>query len=232
MNSALPRGQRETPEFPRFGLRKFAGRFPSQTFRQMLQVTGLVSNQLSLDNPLQQLPRVEQTSDFHCVTTWSRCSLRWGGVRFADFFEHVVKPQACPDVAATLVALRAQDGACTALPLQDLLAADVLLADTLDGMPLSVDHGAPLRLVAPQHYGYKSVKHLSRIEFRMPSSGYRVSGLTFMDHPRARVAYEERGRYFPGWFLRYLYRPLVRSTITLFQEASREHQSKSRVTER
>jgi DMSO/TMAO reductase YedYZ molybdopterin-dependent catalytic subunit len=30
---------------------------------------------------------------------------------------------------------------------------------------LTVAHGAPLRLVAPAHYGYKSAKHLSRIEF-------------------------------------------------------------------
>lgn len=227
MSSPLPPGQRETADFPRFGLAQFAGRFPSQTTRPTLQVIGLVDSELSLDDPLQQLPRIEQTSDFHCVTTWSRRSLRWSGVRFADFFERVVRPQARPNAAATLVALRGQDGARTAMQLEDLLSSDVLLADTLDGAPLSVDHGAPLRLIAPQHYGYKSIKHLSRIEFRLPSSGYRVSALTFMDHPRARVADEERGRYFPGWLLRYAYRPLVRGTIALFQTASLEHQAKS-----
>ena len=113
------------------------------------------------------------------------------------------------------------------MQLEDLLSSDVLLADTLDGAPLSVDHGAPLRLIAPQHYGYKSIKHLSRIEFRLPSSGYRVSALTFMDHPRAREAEEERGRYFPAWLLRYAYSPLVRGTVALFQKASLEHQAKS-----
>lgn len=227
MSSRLPPGQRETADFPRFGLTQFAGRFPSQTIRPSLQVIGLVDSDLSLDDPLQQLPRIEQTSDFHCVTTWSRRSLRWSGVRFADFFERVVRPRARPNAAATLVALRGQDGARTAMQLEDLLSSDVLLADTLDGAPLSVDHGAPLRLIAPQHYGYKSIKHLSRIEFRLPSSGYRVSALTFMDHPRARAAHEERGRYFPGWLLRYAYRPLVRGTTALFQKASLEHQAKS-----
>ncbi len=214
-------------DFPRFGLTQFASRFPSQTIRPTLQVIGVVDSELSLDDPLQQLPRIEQTSDFHCVTTWSRRSLCWGGVRFADFFERVVKPQARPNAAATLVALRGQDGAYTAMLLEDLLSSDVLLADTLDGAPLSVDHGAPLRLIAPQHYGYKSIKHLARIEFRLPSSGYRVSALTFMDHPRARVAKEERGRYFPGWLLRYAYRPLVRRTVALFRKASLEYQAKS-----
>lgn len=227
MSSPLPPGQRETADFPRFGLTQFARRFPSQTTRPTLQVIGLVDSELSLDDPLQQLPRIEQTSDFHCVTTWSRRSLRWSGVRFADFFERVVRPQARPNAAATLVALRGQDGARTAMQLEDLLSSDVLLADTLDGAPLSVDHGAPLRLIAPQHYGYKSIKHLSRIEFRLPSSGYRPSALTFMDHPRARVAEEERGRYFPGWLLRYAYKPLVRKTVALFQKASLEHQAKS-----
>ncbi|HVR98762.1 MAG TPA: molybdopterin-dependent oxidoreductase [Thermoanaerobaculia bacterium] len=228
MNPSLPPGQRETAAFPRFGLRHFARRFPSQTSKPVLQITGLVSNELSLEDPLAHLPRVEQTSDFHCVTTWSRRSLRWGGVRFVDFFETVLKPRAFPDAAATLVALRGQDGARTALPLEDLLSPDVLLADTLDGMPLDIDHGAPLRLVAPQHYGYKSVKHLSRIELRLPASGYRVSALKLMDHPRARAAQEERGRFFfPGWLLRYLYKPLIRSTVALFEEASRERKVKA-----
>ena len=226
MNSPLPPGQRETAEFPRFGLTQFASRFPSQTAKATLQVIGLVDRELSLDGPLEQLPRVEQVSDCHCVTTWSRRSLRWGGVRFMDFFERVVKPQARPHAAATLVALRGQDGARTAMWLEDLLSSDVLLADTLDGSPLNIDHGAPLRLVAPQHYGYKSVKYLARIEFRLPSSGYRVSALTFMDHPRARVLHEERGRYFPGWLLRYAYRPLVDRTIALFRKASLEHRAK------
>jgi DMSO/TMAO reductase YedYZ molybdopterin-dependent catalytic subunit len=227
MTSPLPPGQRETPDFPRFGLTQFAGRFPSETTKVTLQVAGLVEKELLLDDPLQGLLRVEQLSDFHCVTTWSRRSLRWSGVRFAELFARVIEPRARPGAAATLVALRGQDGARTAMHLEDLLAVDVLLADTLDGSPLSVDHGAPLRLVAPQHYGYKSIKHLSRIEFRLPSSGYRVSALKFMDHPRARVAQEERGRYFPGWLLRYAYRPLVSGTVALFREASLQRQSKS-----
>jgi hypothetical protein len=40
-----------------------------------------------------------------------------------------------------------------------------------------------------------------------------------MDHPRARVAMEERGRIFPGWVLRYLYRPLIGPTVKRFQRA-------------
>ena len=223
MGSALPPGQRARADFPRFGTTPFARRFPKETARIEIEVLGEVEHELRLSNALSGLPRVEQVSDFHCVTTWSHRSLRWGGVRFADFYAAVLVPQALPRPGATLVALRGQDGGRTGMLLDDLLAADVLLADMLDGRPLGVEHGAPVRLIAPAHYGYKSVKHLSRIEFRSEALGYRTSGFRFMDHPRARVALEERGRGLPGWLLRYLYRPLVSPTVAWFAKHTAQH---------
>ncbi len=220
MSTPLPPGQREAVAFHRFGLPQFAERFPKETTSCLLDVVGNVAHELHLTDALLGLPRVEQVCDFHCVTTWSFRALRWEGVRFSDFFFRVVQPQAAPHASATLVALRGQDGARTGMLLEDLLAPDVLLADRLNGQPISVDHGAPLRLIAPSHYGYKSAKHLSRIEFRNPTLGYRVSGFAFMDHPRARVAREERGRLLPGWFLRYLYRPLIPGIVSRFAKAS------------
>jgi DMSO/TMAO reductase YedYZ molybdopterin-dependent catalytic subunit len=218
----LPPGQRDRPTFPRFGLTQFANRFPRQTARPEIDVVGSVEHELHLSDALQGLSRIEQESDFHCVTTWSHRALRWGGVRFVDFYEQVVVPQARPHPQAALVALRGQDGARTGMLLADLLAPDVLLADSLDGRPLTVEHGAPLRLIAPAHYGYKSVKYVSRIELRADGVGYRVSGFRFMDHPRARVALEERGRGAPGWLLRYLYRPLISGTVARFARALSE----------
>ena len=229
MSSPLPPGQRESSAFHRFGLTQFAKRFPKETSTRALVVAGNVSNELQLEDALAGLPRVEQTCDFHCVTTWTFKALRWEGVRFVDFYRMVVLPQADPDPKATLVALRGQDGARTGMLLKDLLAPNVLLADRLNGEPMPIDHGAPLRLIAPDHYGYKSVKHLSRIELRSPASGYRVSGLRLMDHTRARVALEERGRAMPGWLLRYLYRPLIPGTVSLFAKASRSRQAEDGV---
>ena len=239
----LPPGQRERPDFPRFGLLPFATRFPSQTERIDLHVSfpdsgtapasaATANVGTDVGNPLAQLPRVEQTSDFHCVTTWTRRGLRWGGVRFADFYQQIVVPLCQPDpasgqaatdpTAARFVVLRAQDGARTSLPLEDLLSPDVLLADHLDGQPLPMEHGAPLRLIAPAHYGYKSVKHLHRIEFWRSGEHYRPYGLRFMEHPRARVALEERGQWVPGWLLRHLYRPLIGMTVARFERGMRE----------
>ena len=128
-----------------------------------------------------------------------------------------------PAAHADFVVLRSQDGYRCSLPLADLLAANVLLADRLNDQPLSIAHSAPLRLVAPAHYGYKSIKHLKSIEFFTSAAGYRPVGLQFMAHPRARVTFEERGQWLPGWLLRWLYRPLVRSTVSSFARALQQH---------
>lgn len=225
MNRPWPAGQRERADFPRFGLLQFARRFPAETSKRELKVIGDIAHELVVANVLDGLPWVEQVSDFHCVTTWSRRAVRWGGVRFIDFYERVIAPQAQPVADARTFILRGQDGARTTMLLEDLLAPDVLIATTLDGAPLPVEHGAPMRLVAPAHYGYKSVKHLSRIEIRADESRFRPAAFRFMDHSRARVAHEERGRGLPGWLLRYLYRPLVAPTVRHFSRAMENHRN-------
>jgi DMSO/TMAO reductase YedYZ molybdopterin-dependent catalytic subunit len=225
MNRPWPAGQRELTAFPRFGLLQFVRRFPAETSRRELRITGDVANELVVADVLDGLPRVEQVSDFHCVTTWSRRGLCWGGVRFADFYEQVIAPQARPLADARTFILRGQDGARTTMLLEDLLAPDVLIATTLDGAPLSIEHGAPMRLIAPAHYAYKSVKHLSRIEICTDESRFRPAAFRFMDHPHARVASEERGRGLPGWLLRTLYRPLVSTTARYFAKAMEDHRN-------
>ena len=222
-NPALPPGQREIENFPRFGLTPFAVRFPTSIDTASILIGGDVKTSLEVGIELKQIARVEQYSDFHCVTTWTSKDLHWSGIRFSDFYQQIVMPLANPPPDATFVVLRGQDGARTSLPLEDLLAPDVLLADRLNGQPLSIAHGAPLRLVAPAHYGYKSVKHLNRIEFWRSSANYRPYGLRFMVHPRARVACEERGQWVPGWVLRYLYRPLIGPTAARFERAMRQY---------
>ncbi|MBZ0111342.1 MAG: molybdopterin-dependent oxidoreductase [Thermoanaerobaculia bacterium] len=221
--SPLPPGQYEAKTFYRFGLTPFATRFPHDPTSRSLQISGDVERQVTLVDVLEDLPAVEQLSDFHCVTTWSYRALRWEGVRFADLFQRVIQPQARPAAGAQWVILQAQDGYRTCLPLEDLLAPDVLLATRLDGAAITIEHGAPLRLVVPSHYGYKNVKHLRRLDFCENRQVYRPLGFRFMDHPRARVALEERAVGAPGWFFRYLYRPLVRSTAARFRRTLAEY---------
>ncbi len=209
-SSPLPAGQVELDYFPRFGLANFAFRFPSETQRIEIAVDGDVERPTRFTAELNSLERVEQISDLHCVTTWTRRGLRWGGWRFRDFYEQLVVPRVRPEADATLVILRAQDGLAQSLPLEDALAPDVLLADHLDGERLSVDHGAPIRLIAPAHYGCKSVRHLNAVEFWRDARNYRFPGPRWlMNHPRARVMYEERGRVFPPWVFRTVWPALI-----------------------
>jgi DMSO/TMAO reductase YedYZ molybdopterin-dependent catalytic subunit len=225
---ALPPGQVECEEFPRFGWGAFAFRFPTDPSTIQIEVRGDVTAPLTVGPQLASLPRAEQVSDFHCVTTWSRRRLRWGGFRFRNFFAGIVEPLAKPRPGTELVVLRAQDGYTQSLPLEDLLAHDVLLADRLDGEPLSIAHGAPIRLVAPAHYGYKNVKHLSAVELWRDAREYRFVGPKFMDHPRARIALEERGRGVPAWLLRRTYTTLVPPIRWLFRVALERHEARER----
>ncbi len=215
MAEALPPGQFEAAAFKRFGLGRFLKKRIDATLEPSLRVRGDVTNCLDLWDRLSELPRSEQTCDFHCVTTWSVRSLHWSGYRFADFHRQLALPLATPQPKATFVVMRGSDGYGCALPLDDLLAADVLLADRLNGEPLGADHGAPLRVIAPAHYGYKSVKHLVAIEYWTDRRHYHFPWPYpgFMDHPRARVALEERGRWIPNALLRPIYRLFVPPAI-------------------
>jgi DMSO/TMAO reductase YedYZ molybdopterin-dependent catalytic subunit len=214
---ALPAGQRACGEFARFGLPRFAARWPDAA-PGILRVTGAVDQPLELLTAgLAALPRREQTADLHCVTTWTAVGLRWEGVLFGDFYERVVVPRARPHLGCSHAVLTGLDGYRTSLPLEDLLAPGVLLADQLDGQPLPAEHGAPLRLVAPRHYGYKSVKHLTGIALRREP----VPGLAgWKEHPRGRVALEERGQVLPGWAYRWLLRAVLPAYARWFRRRS------------
>ncbi len=224
-STMLPPGQRESDAFPRFGLTPFATRFPSNTTDKHIEIHGEVEESIRIDLAQLTLTRVSQQSDFHCVTTWTKRNLLWGGIRFKDFYENCVLPGARPHLDAKFIVFRCQDGFRAGMQLSDLLQDNVLIADTLDGEALSIAHGAPMRLIAPSHYGYKSPKHINRIEFCREEKRYRPPAFRFMDHPRARVQYEERGTFFPGWLLRWLYRPLIPTTIRKFHRALVQHEA-------
>ena len=128
-NKPLPPGQFLSPPFDRFGLGLFANRFPAKPDTIEFTIGGDVAQSVTVGKELAALPRIEQVSDFHCVTTWSVQSVRWGGVRFSDFYREVVVPLAKPQQGADFVVLRGQDGFRGSMQLADLMAADVLLAD-------------------------------------------------------------------------------------------------------
>jgi DMSO/TMAO reductase YedYZ molybdopterin-dependent catalytic subunit len=132
--------------------------FDPATWR--LEVGGLVDRKLSLSyDELRALPRASQVSDFHCVTGWSVKNVKWTGVRLADIFGKA-KPQSG---AHGLQFVSAEVPYVDYLTLEQGRIPDVMLAYEMDGKPLPREHGAPLRLVIPEMYGYKNVKWLREV---------------------------------------------------------------------
>jgi DMSO/TMAO reductase YedYZ molybdopterin-dependent catalytic subunit len=202
---ALPPGQRPA-ELRRFGLPPFAGVRPRPSADPVVTVTGAVRHPAQLRAAdLTGLPdRRDQRSDLHCVTTWSAVGLDWQGVPFAAVHEllaEVVRPHP----AARWVVVVGLDGYRSCLHLDDALADDVLLADGLAGSALTVATGGPVRLVTPRLYGYKSVRHVCGIEYRLR---YEPGSAGWMGHPRGRVDREERSRLLPGRVWRPVWRAL------------------------
>jgi DMSO/TMAO reductase YedYZ molybdopterin-dependent catalytic subunit len=132
-----------------------------------LEVGGLVESPASLSyDELVSLPRAEQVSTFHCVTGWTVDDVHWRGVRLTDLFAHV---RPLPEAHA-LEFVSAEVPYVDYLTLPQARLQDVMLAYEMDGKPLSRAHGAPLRLVIPEMYGYKNVKWLARINL-VPQAG-------------------------------------------------------------
>lgn len=109
---------------------------------------------------LGDLEQVDDVSDFHCVTGWSRLDVPWRGVRLAT-----LAALADIDDAAAAVLCHGKDGYTTNLPLAEALKDDVLLVHSVDGQPLPREHGGPVRVVTPQLYAWKGAKWVTRLEF-------------------------------------------------------------------
>lgn len=157
-DSRLPPGQRLVTNWPVLDL----GVKP-QVARDdwRLTVDGLVANPLVWDwDAFMAQPQVEDVSDIHCVTQWSRYDNRWSGVS-ARHLLSVVQPLP----AAAHVVLHGYDGYTTNVSLANFAEADCILAHAHDGVPLGRDHGGPVRMIIPRWYLWKSAKWLKRIEF-------------------------------------------------------------------
>jgi len=202
----LPPGQ-TVASLRRFGLPQFAAIQPAVPDRPVVWVTGTVRRPVQIDlAELLALPgRREQQSDLHCVTTWSATHLHWSGVPFRAVHELFVS-RVEPHPGSAWVVFAGLDGYRSCLSLTDALAEDVLFADTLDCAPLTAEQGAPVRLLAPAHYGYKSVRHVCAVEYRLK---YDRGSAGWLAHRRARTAHEERSALLPGWLWRPVWRRLV-----------------------
>jgi len=154
----LPPGQAATLKWPVLHYGSVPGFDPA---RWDFRIAGLVEQPARLSwDEFNRLPRSTVSSDFHCVTRWSRFDNRWEGMLFRDVLKLV---KLLPRAAYVLV--HAEHGYTANVPLADLDRDNVLFATHHDGQPLPPDHGYPVRLIVPHLYAWKSVKWVRGLEF-------------------------------------------------------------------
>ncbi len=151
----------------------YNGRTPGREYLATwsLQVSGLASGRierLAIGDLLRRFEPREQVTRLVCVEGWSAVAW-WGGIRFADLL--TAYP---PAPGARWAALRSAvnldgdgdpDPYYVSIDLDTARHPQTLLATHHRGRPLTVDHGAPLRLVAPMKLGLKNIKAITEIAF-------------------------------------------------------------------
>lgn len=132
-----------------------------------LQVGGLVERPIAFSlQELKSLPARTQITRHDCVEGWSAIG-QWTGVPF-----HAVLSKVKPTRAAKYVVFHCADQMDAddasyyyeSIDMDDAYHPQTMLAYELNGQPLPVKNGAPLRLRVERQLGYKHAKYLMRIE--------------------------------------------------------------------
>ncbi|GAB3829622.1 molybdopterin-dependent oxidoreductase [Hymenobacter jeollabukensis] len=122
---------------------------------------------------LQALPRTEFTTELKCIEGWSTV-VTWAGVRLADLLARYplatasgrpIADQLPPDAAPYVSLVTPDEQYYVGLELESALHPQTLLCYEMNGQPLTLAHGAPLRLVTPLKYGIKYLKRLGTLSF-------------------------------------------------------------------
>lgn len=135
---------------------------------------------ITLDD-IKKLPKTEIIFNFKCIEGWSQVTY-WGGVKFSDF----VKAYGLNEESSMkYIGLSTPDEEYyVGIDMASALHPQTILCYELNGQPLPMKEGYPLRLIIPVKYG---IKHLKRI------------GTIFFDNKRPPDYWYERGYdYYSG----------------------------------
>jgi DMSO/TMAO reductase YedYZ molybdopterin-dependent catalytic subunit len=125
--------------------------------RALLRIDGLVARPLTLTSAdMSQLPRAILDVPFVCEEGWTVPGLRWSGVRLSE-----VVALAAPLPEARYIRAGSAEWV---VPIAVSDAPAGMICDELNGEPLTIEHGAPWRLVVPGGACYTNVKWLDRLE--------------------------------------------------------------------
>ena len=113
-------------------------------------------------NEIKALPQTQVVFDFKCIEGWSQVT-HWGGVRFSDF---VKKYNLTTQAAMKYVGLDTPDKEYyVGIDTRSIMHPQTLLCYEMNGRPLPMDQGFPLRLIIPVKYGIKHLKRIGSIYF-------------------------------------------------------------------
>lgn len=140
-----------------------------------VEVYGLVNNpkKYAIEDLLKKFPQEERVYRLRCVEAWSMV-IPWNGFPLASLlkeveptseakyvrFETVLRPEEMPGQTSPFYPWPYQEG----LRLDEAMNDLTLLATGLYGEPMPNPNGAPIRLVVPWKYGFKSIKSIVKIE--------------------------------------------------------------------
>ena len=180
-----------------------------------IQVDGMVDRpgSYSVEQLTEGLTTEERIYRFRCVEAWSMV-VPWNGVELADIlakvgvqsgaryvaFETAVQPETMPGVRRRVIPFPYVEG----LRLDEAMHPLTIMATGIYGRPMPNQNGAPIRLVVPWKYGFKSIKSIVRItltDTQPPTTWSALNSREYgfysnvnptVDHPRWSQASERR----------------------------------------
>ncbi|WP_340256346.1 protein-methionine-sulfoxide reductase catalytic subunit MsrP [Roseobacter sp. HKCC-CH-9208] len=180
-----------------------------------IEVDGLVDNPgiYDLAELIDGLEVEERIYRFRCVEAWSMV-IPWNGIELADIltrvgvqeganhvaFETVMRPDEMPGLRYPVLDWPYREG----LRLDEAMHPLTIMATGIYGRPIPNQNGAPIRLVVPWKYGFKSIKSISRITLTRDEPfaswnranpreyGFYSNVNPEVDHPRWSQATERR----------------------------------------
>ncbi len=143
-----------------------------------LQITGMVDNPMELNlADIMARPKVEIDAGFECGGNRAGIyhgligNARWGGISLSDLLTDAGMQGGGIEVVfygadtgmETIREMEVEQAFGRSLHFTDAMSPEVMLAYEMNGEPLPLYHGAPLRLIVPGWYGVSNVKWLDHI---------------------------------------------------------------------
>lgn len=111
------------------------------------------------------IPKSSYSTDFRCIEGWSE-ETHYSGARFSDFMKQYDLGKKADGSYYQYVGLETPDGQYyVSIDMESMMHDQTVLAYEMNEAPLSLENGAPIRLIIPIKYGIKSLKRIGRIYF-------------------------------------------------------------------